>query len=172
MATPILPLLLDEDLNLAARYFERAIKTDGCWGWSGSVNSDGYARLDRVGKQRKSLLAHRVSYAIHFRKDPGHLHVCHRCDNPICTNPDHLFLGTDQDNSDDMVRKGRSPKTSLPGELNPRAILTPEQVRYIKLSSAVNIANTELGRLFGVHHTTISMIKRGKSWPEVLIEED
>lgn len=77
---------------------------DGCWYWIGPVGIRGYGRFSFDGKNR---IAHRVSYILH-KGDPGKLLVCHSCDNTLCVNPGHLFLGTNKDNMVDMVKKGRS----------------------------------------------------------------
>lgn len=77
---------------------------DGCWYWTGSPNGSGYGSLEI---NYKSERAHRLSFKLFKGHIPEGLHVCHTCDNRICVNPDHLWLGTRQDNMDDMRRKGR-----------------------------------------------------------------
>jgi hypothetical protein len=169
MAILILPLINDPLSKIEQRYLSKVVKQDNCWSWNGFVDKKGYARLAHVGKRGQSVFAHRISYALHFGIEPGDFMVCHKCDNPICTNPNHLFLGTAQDNSNDMVSKGRSPCRPIFGELNPRSILTKEEARYIKLASMIRMSNKELGKLFNVHHSTVSMIKLGKSWADIEI---
>tara|TARA_R110000868_G_scaffold292821_1_gene553342 strand:+ start:502 stop:765 length:264 start_codon:yes stop_codon:yes gene_type:complete len=85
--------------------------------------------------------------------------VLHHCDNPACINPEHLFLGTQADNMRDKRIKGRA--HSLKGEMCGRAKLNAKEVAEIRASSDGPCA---LGRLFGVHHTTITNIRRGISW--------
>lgn len=82
---------------------ERNPLTD-CLEWTGRMGRDGYGKLKIKGKEKR---AHRVAYQIGYGLDPKELFVCHKCDNPKCVNPQHLFLGTHTDNMQDMLRKGR-----------------------------------------------------------------
>lgn len=86
-------------------FWVRVVKTDSCWLWIGPLNHpNGYGTL--VIRHQK-YRAHRVSYFIHYHNLPTDKLVCHKCDNKVCVNPDHLFLGTYKDNAQDMSRKGR-----------------------------------------------------------------
>lgn len=88
-------------------FWSKVVKVDGsCWEWIGCKNKRGYGRIGIAPS--KSMNAHRVSWSIHFGDIPVGLFVCHKCDNPSCTNPEHLFLGTRQDNVNDMMIKKRS----------------------------------------------------------------
>lgn len=109
-------------MTLAARYWSRVVRTgEGeCWSWDGST-SRGYGQLSSPrGRGNAPVKAHRVSYEMHYGPIPTGMEVCHRCDNPPCSNPEHLFLGTHADNMRDMGAKGRvNPLSSMnlrPGE--------------------------------------------------------
>lgn len=88
---------------LIKRFNEGFKEEDGCWNWIWNT-IDGYGR---TLVKDKSLLAHRVSYELHIGEIPDGIYVLHKCDNPGCVNPDHLFLGTNTDNMRDMVNKSR-----------------------------------------------------------------
>ena len=105
------------------RYWSKVIKTDGCWGWSGATKSApgfryGVLHTGPRGASREEL-AHRISWVLHNGPIPEGLLVLHHCDNPPCSRPDHLFLGTHEDNARDRDRKGRG--AVPPGFAGPRA---------------------------------------------------
>lgn len=108
-------------MSLEQRFWDKVEKTESCWRWHGAKNDFGYGRINLGGRNEGVDRAHRVSYRLHFGEIPKGKVVCHSCDNPECTRPDHLFLGTKQDNSLDMIRKGRGKKQFTSGALDPRS---------------------------------------------------
>src|SRR5579885_1586253 len=103
---------------------------DGCWEWCGAKYTNGYGRFSPY--HHLSYGAHRVSYTLSFGSIPQGLLVLHRCDNPPCVRPDHLFIGTAKDNALDRAKKGRGKNRPMPGEHNPIAKLTATDVRCIR----------------------------------------
>ena len=97
----------NNNLDFLTRFWRYVVKNEeGCWSWIGHKDENGYGRMSVLGKKQRG---HRISYTIHFGKIPDKMFVCHRCDNPECTRPDHLFLGTNKDNMKDAYKKGRLP---------------------------------------------------------------
>jgi len=132
-------------------------KTSTCWIWTGGTTR-GYGTIGVRGT--KTRPAHRVSYELFVGQIPAGLFVCHRCDNRPCVNPDHLFVGTAKDNSQDMVAKGRS----NPGEGRPNHKFTEAQALEI-----INCSTTpkELAKKYGVFESAIRSIRTGKNWPHL-----
>jgi hypothetical protein len=112
----------------------------------------------------KTDYAHRVSWRIHFGEIPAGLIVCHRCDNPICVRPDHLFLGTHQDNIADMIAKGRHRSRAHPGEKNGRAKLTAEDVRTIRRLHAEGVTQYRLCVMFNLGDSHLTRIIQRRAW--------
>ncbi len=130
-----------------------------CWEWNGSkgIIGHGVIRVGRVGK-----IATHVSLFLHTGKWPK-LDVCHKCDYPPCTRPDHLFEGTDADNRRDAAKKGRLPR----GETSVGAKLTEDKVRIIRQKAAEGATYRSLGKEFGVHSVTVLAVVHRKTWRHV-----
>src|ERR1700690_3610599 len=115
---------------------------------------------------------HRASWVINRGKIPDGLLVCHHCDNPICTNPDHLWLGTHKQNNDDKLRKCRQANNIPPvrfGSKNLSSKLKEEQVQEIKRLLDEGHSSYGIAKEFGVSKTTILRIKNGVNWSHVEI---
>jgi len=148
-------------LPIAARLWPKIAKAgpDDCWLWQAYKNAHGYGVL---GKNNGTLLAHRVVYEDAVGPIPAGLHVLHRCDNPPCCNPAHLWLGTHADNMADMREKGRwSLHHSCEGERNRAAKLTPEQVLEIRAAPG---RHDRIAWRYGITASNVSVIKLRKSW--------
>ena len=136
-------------------------ETSGCWEWIGSTfqNRGGYGRfhIGRIGYR-----AHRVSWLVHHMVWPVGKLVCHKCDNPSCVNPNHLFLGTERDNILDMVRKGR--KADVSGERHGMAKLSETQVREILKRVSNGEVQRRLAFEYGISPALVCCLVKGKKW--------
>jgi len=146
------------DADVAERFVDKVVATDGCWKWTGTKDNDGYGVFKIDGKMHK---AHRIAFLNAFGWLPtrGHF-ICHKCDNRSCVNPSHLFAGLPRDNSFDMVSKGRSAK----GIQNASAHLTEQQVYEIRARLNQGEAKRALAREYGVSAFNIYSIAIGKTW--------
>ena len=135
----------------------------GCWEWQAGRFENSYGKFNKLSAQHDlSPYAHITSYIIHHGTIPEGLKVCHKCDHPWCVNPEHLFLGTHQDNMDDAVSKGRMYGWKRPsGEEHGRAKLTLAQVELIKVDTR---SRRVIAQEYGVSLSRISKIKLGQSW--------
>ena len=159
---------------------------DECWVWERGKFGSGYGQFSAIGECR----ANRVAYRIYVGPIPDGLCVCHSCDNPACVNPSHLTLGTNKQNSEDMVSKGRQargdqngsrlhpeklrrgnnhparihPEYLLRGEYNNKTKLKVCQVVEIRKRHSRGESCASLGREFGVYGSTIQGIVKRTGW--------
>jgi hypothetical protein len=131
-----------------------------CWEWVAARNALGYGVCGQLGQQS----AHRASWVLHHGQIPVGAHVLHRCDNPSCVRPDHLFLGTHQENMTDMRVKGRARGKDQDGESHATHKLTEEQVREIRSRHAAGAKQKDLAPEFMVHKATINDVVLRKTW--------
>jgi hypothetical protein len=140
--------------------------TAGCWVWTGAITGKGYGilHLKNYDFPQRTVQAHRLVYTVCVEPVPDGLHVLHRCDNPPCCRPDHLFLGTDADNVADKVAKGRQ----LKGERITGARLRAAQIPDIRQRLANHEPMHRIAADYGVHRVTIHDIAAGKTWRHVV----
>ncbi len=117
------------EISQINKFLDKVNQTDSCWEWTGARHISGYGHF---GTEGKTYRAHRFAWQIWNGEISKGLYVLHKCDNPSCVNPDHLFLGTAADNNRDRHLKGRDAAYKRSGELNWRSKFTNEQVRAIR----------------------------------------
>jgi hypothetical protein len=148
-----------------ARFWNKVSQTDGCWNWTGAKDGAGYGMLSLFGRGRAPAKSHRISWVMSHGEIPIGMEVCHKCDNPACVRPDHLFLGSHAQNMTDAKLKGRMSVKSKgkPYENNNSAKLNAAQVEEIRGLNG-GITQAAIGARYGVHRTTVSNILRNKNW--------
>lgn len=153
--------------NTPANFWAKVRATEsGCMEWTAQCVASGYGRLAWHGKKR---LAHRVAAYLHGVLDDLDAEICvlHKCDNRVCCNPEHLFLGTKRDNTQDAVAKGRQVVPKGRGENSGSAKLTNTQASEIrKLYAAGGVSQQHIANTYGVTQMVISHIVRGNSYCE------
>jgi hypothetical protein len=130
-----------------------------CYLWTGATYRNGYGTF-RIGHgaERKMTGAHRVAYELRYGPITGGLHVCHSCDNRLCVNPEHLFLGTNLENHQDAARKGRDA-----GRFKKHSLATRKAIAQRTLELPQSTENiTVIAKEFGVHRSTIYQVYRGE----------
>lgn len=160
-------LLSGRSERLTIDYFMKNVFPEpntGCWlgGWM--PTKKGYGNTKKIIEGSIILRgSHRISYYLHNGHFDYSLCVCHSCDNPACVNPDHLFLGTKQENTEDMRIKGRANK----GSSRPIAKLRESDIPVIRDLIAQKLSGAKIGKIYNVDRGTIFAIKYGKSWSHV-----
>lgn len=152
---------ITQPVPLQQRFDKYALKRDGCWIWAGMRNALGYGVIRYSGKRS---FAHRLSFELYKGQIPEGMYVCHKCDNPSCVNPDHLFIGSPKDNMDDMRAKGR--ENYVKGEQNSNAKLVQEQVIEIRnLYGSLSASKT--AKLFSISKKSVLNIWNRHTWAHI-----
>jgi hypothetical protein len=150
-------------MTMEERFWSKVRKAEGCWVWAGTMRG-AYGTFSIGARSAGQVGAHRMAWQLTNGPIAAGLFVCHRCDNPPCVNPDHLFLGTVQDNVADMVAKGRGVAADRHG----CAKLTREQAQAVlDTYFAGGITIKETGRTLGVPRGTVRDIVCGRAWKEL-----
>lgn len=155
--------------DVIQRFESKFTKRSGCWIWE-SATVKGYGVLQLSNPDRILAKAPRLAWTIYRGEIPDGIQVLHHCDNPLCVNPDHLFLGTHTDNMRDASQKGRLPGNvnavgQPPGETHPMSKLTAKAVAEIRaLCSDGSTKQGEIASRYGISQQQVSKIKRGDRW--------
>ena len=150
--------ILNTKENNFYKYLNIPNNKDECMEWTGAKHTFGY------GIFRKHILAHRFSYQ-HFIGGIGNgMSVLHKCDNPACVNPDHLFLGNQKDNIQDMMNKKIGKFPGSPGERHHKHKLTRKNIEEIKDKLNLGVKQKEIAKIYSIDSSQISRINTGKTW--------
>lgn len=132
-----------------------------CWEWIGATDSKGYGKFFSCEDgSHKLLISHRIAYFLANGVDPGDEVVCHSCDNPLCCNPAHLWLGTHQDNIDDMCRKGRQGRAA--STLSDNDVFMMREFWYSRM-----FTQSEIGTMYGLTKPAVCNIVNGNTFKNV-----
>jgi hypothetical protein len=152
--------------SVAARFWSKVDRSpEGCWNWLASTGTGGYGQININGKPR---VASRVAFELVYGEIPEGLFVCHWCDNRLCVNPDHLFLGTPADNIHDMDAKGRRVNSPHFGSRHGCAKLDEQKVAEIKRRIQAGESQKTLAAEYGVTPGAINHIAKGRQWRHVV----
>jgi len=149
------------------RFWNKVDKTKNCWEWRGAHNQKGYGRFHL---ESKTYSAHRISafWAGILPNLHSKLFVCHQCDNPSCVNPQHLFVGTQKDNMQDCIQKGRRISRGQQGVMHPKAKLLDQDILEMRsLYKQGNITYQNLGIRFHISKSQAYKIVNKRSWTHI-----
>lgn len=151
----------NDPIPLDILFWSKVDRSDlhGCHPWTAFLDKKGYGRFTH---NRKTYSAARLAYQLHYGVDPGDKHVCHTCDYPRCCNPAHLWLGTNRENIDDRVAKGRSADSS--GEKSGNAKMTYATVAEMRRLRSEGWPQKDLAERYGIARSRVSEICAGKVW--------
>lgn len=150
------------------RFWEKVDRSGPCWVWTGFRDARGYGKFAAAGSRAAPVSAHRLAWLYANNEMIGRPYVVrHKCDNPPCCNPDHLEIGTQHDNSRDMLERGRQNNNPVRGEAHGCARLTEDDVRAIRARRASGETQKSIAESFGVDPSTVGLIVRRQHWSHV-----
>jgi hypothetical protein len=157
---------------LDKRFWSKVSVTDGCWLWNGTTDKDGYGLLHNTDRPPAFHRATHISWMLHGKGDvPDDRQMCHTCDNPACVRPDHLWIGTTQENTADRGRKGRTSRHSRidppRGEQHPMARLKENDVRAILALRHSGLRQGDIAARFGISQANVWRILKGETWRHI-----
>ena len=139
------------------RFWVKVKRTDQCWEWQGTHDSDGYGQFTYNYKQIKAC---KIAYILTHGQVPERFCVLHTCDNPSCCRPDHLWLGTTQENTQDKINKGRQARGMTSG----LSTTTEAEVRYIRYLYTIGMGQSQITRTLSKGKGCVNAIISGASW--------
>lgn len=143
------------------QYWVETDPKSGCWIWERYKDPHGYGR---TSENNHPVLVHRLAWMLWRGEVPKGMFVCHKCDNPSCVNPNHLFLGTAKDNNADRTSKGRSMPSGVRGEQHGMSAITEEQARSIFNEPGIQ---RDIAKKFGITQHAVWCIKAGRTWKHI-----
>ena len=144
------------------RLWNRTNRESGCWEWIGCKDGSGYGLISLNGKMVKT---HRLAWELTYGSIPNGLFVCHHCDNPACINPEHLFLGTNKDNMQDKIKKGRrNGGGPAKGERNGAAKISCKDAVEIRRLHENGLSGRKIADKFGISDSQIFRIILNQCW--------
>lgn len=163
-------ILVKECNSIEERFWSYVDKSGKCWIWTGSKHGPRGIKYGSFYKNGQRFKAHRLSYEMAYGKIPDGMLVCHKCDNGLCVNPEHLFLGTHRDNTHDMWNKGRGKagQNHTKGSEHPHAKLTEEQVKSIRLEREAGATYKKICTRYDIDTKTLYLILKRQTWKHVL----
>lgn len=155
---------------IAERFWENVKKGSDCWQWQGAMMGRGWRERKSYGiiaegaPSEKNIPAHRLSWILHYGPIPHGMMILHKCDNRSCVRPDHLFVGTAKDNTQDMLRKGRD---GIRGSKCSWAKLLEYQIILIRRFAKEGASYSFIAEKLGIHETHVRSIIKRKFWRHV-----
>jgi hypothetical protein len=151
-------------IPFSERFWALVEKGPGCWNWKGC--DDGQQGYGRIKYEQRNIGAHRASWLLHFGEIPDGLHVCHGCDNPKCVRPEHLFLGTNEENRADCVAKGRQKCGDNRGSRHGMSKVTEVDVKAIRAAyiPQKHGNKAKIAAQFGISESAVVQIIWRKRW--------